>query len=596
MTAAIATKTVDAAVRPADGPGEFEMVLSDDSLDRDGEHLWTHEWRDPLPDVIPIKANHSRDIADIVGSGRPYIDSDGSLRVRGTFASTPPAQHVRTLVTEGHLGSVSVEFLRHPDGTAELVGGAFVDIPSNPAARVLAAKSYQSQSSGDPTMTTQPDGGAADNASIAEMKLKQLESDFGAKALRGECSEDEADRYTQEWEALDTQIKTERRAKQFASCASPAEHGREHTNPGDLDAGTPFRGTMPGTGNRIAPVSLYQIDATQIKALRQAALQGTPFRVTVGAKGIEHGMLGGGVRSKAAVTAGGLTPNLLPPIQQPGDRGYWGLPYELTRVANFLPNVGMDGPGIAYFMHTANAVEAGYTAEADLKPDLTPTITEIYVRPAKAAGRVNLTKELVADAGDAFANNLVGDLARSVYNAESNLLLNGTTDANGFNGINQVPGTLTRVANPVEDVDALDTLSRAFVDLRSDFFVPDVVFMHPATLGAIRRLRDGNGRLQLELLEGPRRIDQTSETESLWGVQVVQTTQQAPGTAAVLSVASGAAIVYVREALTTFFDPYSQAASNIHQYIAESRLALSTPHVGAICLISGLETGLFDGS
>jgi hypothetical protein len=30
------------------------------------------------------------------------------------------------------------------------------------------------------------------------------------------------------------------------------------------------------------------------------------------------------------------------------------------------------------------------------------------------------------------------------------------------------------------------------------------------------------------------------------------------------------------EALTTFYDPYSQAASNIYQYIAETRLALAT--------------------
>jgi hypothetical protein len=43
----------------------------------------------------------------------------------------------------------------------------------------------------------------------------------------------------------------------------------------------------------------------------------------------------------------------------------------------------------------------------------------------------------------------------------------------------------------------------------------------------------------------------------------------------VLAVNSGAAVVYVREALTTFSDPYSQASSNIYQYIAETRLALA---------------------
>jgi hypothetical protein len=95
-------------------------------------------------------------------------------------------------------------------------------------------------------------------------------------------------------------------------------------------------------------------------------------------------------------------------------------------------------------------------------------------------------------------------------------------------------------------------------------------------------------RRSIATTAGAGSINQTSETETLWGVKCVQTTQQAAGTAAVLSVASGAAVVYVREALTTFFEPYSQASSNIYQYIAESRLALATPKVGAINLVSGL--------
>jgi hypothetical protein len=70
----------------------------------------------------------------------------------------------------------------------------------------------------------------------------------------------------------------------------------------------------------------------------------------------------------------------------------------------------------------------------------------------------------------------------------------------------------------------------------------------------------------------------------------LQTSPQAAGTAAVLSVNSGAAIVYVREALTTFFDPYSQAASHIYQFISETRLALATPRLSAINLLSGLPT------
>ena len=246
---------------------------------------------------------------------------------------------------------------------------------------------------------------------------------------------------------------------------------------------------------------------------------------------------------------------------------------------------------MAYFRHDSNGAEAAYVAEGASKPDISPVITEQYIRPAKVAGRFLATHELIQDAGDAFGQHIVTDLARSIYNASNNLLLNGTTGVNGFAGINHVSGTLTRAADiGTTDTDAMDTLSKAFVDLRSDFFVPDLVFMHPGTLGAIRRLRDQNKRLQFELIQGAGSIDGTSEQERLWGVPVVQTTQQAAGTAAVLSVQSGAAVVYVREALTTFFDPYSQASSNIYQYIAETRLALATPRPGAINLVSGLPT------
>jgi hypothetical protein len=393
------------------------------------------------------------------------------------------------------------------------------------------------------------------------------------------------DRLVDEGLELDAQLDVYKKAKSMSSYAAPDEHGFGGTNPGDT-ADIAFKGFGPNAENRIRPTSIYQIDKSQIATLKQAAQQGTPFRVQIGSKGIEHGFFGG-VRDKAAITEGGLTPNLLPPLQQYGPNGWFSLPYELTRVANFLPNVAFDGPGVAWFSHTSNGVEAAYTAEGASKPDLTPVVTENYTRPAKVAGRVNITHELLQDAGDQFGGHLQTDLARSVYNAESNLLLNGTTAANGFNGINQVSGTLTQA---IGSDTALDCLSKAFVALRNDFFEPDLVFMHPTTLGVLRRTKDTQNRYLLDLMSGPRGIDQTNEQENLWGVQVVPTTQQAVGTAAVLSVPNGAAVVYVREALTTFFDPYSQAASNIYQFIAETRLVLATPRPSAICLVSGLPT------
>jgi hypothetical protein len=428
--------------------------------------------------------------------------------------------------------------------------------------------------------------------SAARTRLNELTHEVARKTLDNTLTNKRMDEIEAESERLETQIRTHRKGVSMASYGSPSEWDGS-SNPGGYSDGTPggpdiaFKGFGPGMAeNRIRPTSMYELDRIQVKALQQSAQQGTGFRVQVGSKGLEHGNFSG-IRTKAAVTEGGLTPNLLPPIQQVGDRGWYSLPYELTRVANFIPNVAMDGPGIAYWRHDSNGVEAGYTAEGALKPDLTPVVTEQYLRPAKVAGRINLTHELVQDAGDAFSSKLVTDLARSLYNSESNLLLNGTVGANGFAGVNSVSGALTQA---IGSDTALDCLNKAFVALRNDFFEPDLCFMHPSTLGALRRVKDSNNRYILDLLSGPRGIDQTNEQENLWGVPVVATTQQSAGSAAVLSVQSGAAVVYVREALTTFFDPYSQAASNIYQFVSETRIALATPRPSAICLVSGLPT------
>ena len=65
-------------------------------------------------------------VGDIVGSGTPWIDEAGNLRVRGKYASIELGQHIRSLVNEGHPTAVSVEFLaaallaRSPDDDGPL--------------------------------------------------------------------------------------------------------------------------------------------------------------------------------------------------------------------------------------------------------------------------------------------------------------------------------------------------------------------------------------------------------------------------------------------------------------------------------------------
>lgn len=83
-------------------------------------------------------------MANTVGSGVPRIDESGRLVVDGTYASTAHAQTTRSLVSEGHVDSVSVAFRNVGKGKSakrELVNGSFVVVPANPEAKVLSSKS-----------------------------------------------------------------------------------------------------------------------------------------------------------------------------------------------------------------------------------------------------------------------------------------------------------------------------------------------------------------------------------------------------------------------------------------------------------------------
>jgi hypothetical protein len=128
--------------------GAFDIILSAQTQDRDGDVLNSDEWKTPLPDHITMDSDHGMSVATTVGSGKPFINEDGNLQVRGTFASTDHAQQVRTLVNEGHIRTTSVAFMteksteKDAKPVRELLNGAFVAIPSNREALVLESKSF----------------------------------------------------------------------------------------------------------------------------------------------------------------------------------------------------------------------------------------------------------------------------------------------------------------------------------------------------------------------------------------------------------------------------------------------------------------------
>lgn len=143
-----AVATIDSWDADPDSPnGSFEAILSTPDLDRDNDQLAQDEWKS-LPAKIHIDLDHEMSVAGTVGSATPFFDSDGNMRIKGTYASTPRAQEVRTLVNEGHISTMSVAFMTDrsvKDGSPnrELLNGAFVAVPSNRGALVLSSKAFE---------------------------------------------------------------------------------------------------------------------------------------------------------------------------------------------------------------------------------------------------------------------------------------------------------------------------------------------------------------------------------------------------------------------------------------------------------------------
>lgn len=155
----IVRKSVTAEITSVDkDTGTFSAVLSTPEKDREGETLHSNEWKD-FPARIPINTDHDMTVDGTVGSATPVLQADGTVHIEGTFASTPKGQNMRTLVKEGHVTTMSVEFMRSrtpstekggsPTVTRELIGGAFTPYPMNPNAKVLASKSGARNSKSD---------------------------------------------------------------------------------------------------------------------------------------------------------------------------------------------------------------------------------------------------------------------------------------------------------------------------------------------------------------------------------------------------------------------------------------------------------------
>jgi len=284
-------------------PGSFEVILSAQTKDRDGDVLLKDGWKLPLPEHITFDSDHGMTVEKTVGSGTPRIDEEtGNLIVSGTYSSLARAQEVRTLVNEGHIRTTSVAFMSEKsqkDGKTvsqrELLNGAFGAIPSNREALVLSSKGLKAgarNSAADAAKVQDiHDHAAALGADCAAAKSvrkdAQLEdgaADPGEAAQATDAAIDQALALLEgvDLTSLPAEVQQAIALIQAASVAADETLDALGVLDPDEDAAAsgasvaPAAGaekSAPAAGVKVAPVADADSDAVTVKELEALALQ-----------------------------------------------------------------------------------------------------------------------------------------------------------------------------------------------------------------------------------------------------------------------------------------------------------------------------------
>lgn len=136
---AVSATITDTSSDAGEFPGTFEVELSNEVTDRDGDTLKASDWETPLPEQITFVNDHTHKMASVVGSAKPELVGDKIL-CKGIWGATATAQDTRKIAP--HVPYVSVAYAEKSNGKRELINGAFVVVPSNPTARLLASKAF----------------------------------------------------------------------------------------------------------------------------------------------------------------------------------------------------------------------------------------------------------------------------------------------------------------------------------------------------------------------------------------------------------------------------------------------------------------------
>jgi HK97 family phage major capsid protein len=277
---------------------------------------------------------------------------------------------------------------------------------------------------------------------------------------------------------------------------------------------------------------------------------------------------------------------LLPPQLWPDVLG----PIHESRVLDRLPVFATSLPMVRYVRHTSTTGSPALVAEGAVKPELVLNVDYVDAAVVKLAAHVGVSEEIIDD-WDTFYSYVQQEIVAQVIDVENAEVLAGNGTSGHLTGLSHVSGILTHdaTADTGTGVTAIDSIEKSIAALRTgpSLAVANLLVLHPNTWSALRRLKDTSGRF---LFIGSDSDPTQAEANSIFGVNVLVTTQQAAGSALLLDTTKfGRALV--RSPLTLKVG-YTQDdfVRNIVRVIAEERFVLQVERPSAVLQVTGLPT------
>ena len=199
-----------------------------------------------------------------------------------------------------------------------------------------------------------------------------------------------------------------------------------------------------------------------------------------------------------------------------------------SRLLDRLPGYGIDLPSVEFVRHISTTGAAASVPEGSLKPEITLNVDKLVAAAVKLSGHLALSTE-IRDDWDAFSQYATAELYKVIIDEENRQLLSGAGTGTDMTGFYATSGILTHdcTADTGTNETPLDSIEKSIADLRSGSALaePNLAVFHPEDFSALRRLKNTLGNFLLA--PDP----STDEVNTLWGIDVLVTTQNPLGTA-----------------------------------------------------------------